>query len=315
MRVVDLSNVIAGPTIGATLARYGAEVIKVDAPAAQYAPNVTVLYGIAANAGKRSVLLDATDGDGIDDGGGGGRAAVETLIARADVLVANATSASLGRLGLGGGRLHTLNPRLVLARFDAWGGPRDGAGARASHLGYDDNVQAALGIMERFGGGLGRVEEHAHVGTIDVIAGIGGALAATAALFMRARAERGGDGAAAAALAAGTLVARALASCAQIVQYPFCCGDPRVLEREARRASTRLGPECRGEHALLRCYECADGEWLMLAASLLPAAHHAFDPSTWAARGRRAVARAGGRRRPAAAYGGGGGGERRRRRQ
>ena len=243
-----------------------------------------MLYGLAANVGKRSLLLDVTDDPrpaqgaeaaaakgaagvanaaaegGDSGGGGGGRQAFHALLRRTDVLVANATTASLERLRCAPADLAAVNADLVLCRFDAWGGPREGEGPRATHVGYDDNVQAtplpttkaspslpssplilhlsrlglvyqplcpfvpcaplplcpslplyispshalplsrplalsrprpplptrpldlapprplqaALGIMERFGGGLGRVEEHAHIGTVDVIAGVSG---------------------------------------------------------------------------------------------------------------------------------------------
>jgi len=70
------------------------------------------------------------------------------------------------------------------------------------------------------------------------------------------------------------LVARSsLASLGQVVQYPFCCGDPAALAAEAEASTATLGPQCRGEHALLRCYEAADGEWLLLHASLHSCQH------------------------------------------
>ena len=312
--------------------------VKLDAPSPSYAPETTVLYGhppphhhlhlhshrplaltltlhgqvlygLAANVGKRSLLLDVTDeppaesataegatsataegvavgaaegtvaategapgASGAAAGGGGGRGAFHALLRRSDVLVANATAASLERLKCTPADLAAVNNDLVLCRFDAWGGPREGAGPRASHVGYDDNIQAALGIMERFGGGLGRVEEHAHIGTVDVIAGVGGALSAVAALYLRevrARGRSGGAGVGGAergGRGGGVLVARAsLAALGQLVQFPFCCGVPKELAAAAEASpSATLGPQCRGAHALLRCYAAADGEWLLL---------------------------------------------------
>ena len=173
--VVDLTNVIAGPTIGSTLARFGARVVKIDLPVPTFDPWNSVLCGLHSNRGKESVLLDARS----ELGG----SALRRLLARADVLTVNASEHQLARLGLTGVDLAALAPGAILCHLDAWSGPAGGPWRQRS--GYDDLVQAATGIMARFGGGLDTPEEHAHFGTIDVLAGLAAAAATSFALYAR----------------------------------------------------------------------------------------------------------------------------------
>ena len=221
--------------------------MRIDPPVPTYAPDVSVFYGLAANTGKRSVLLDVMHPDG--------RRALEDLLRDADVFVVNCTMPCLQRLGLTPAELARINPRLVLARFDAWGGPT-GRGRMAQYNGYDDCVQAGQGIMSYFGG-LQTPEEHAHIGVIDVCAGVAGAAATVAALLERARTGR-------------VRVARSsLAAVGQYLQLPFMCG--------VMRRSVRGKLDCRvGEHALHRCLRASDGWFLVVLPSFDPHDKAAF---------------------------------------
>jgi len=238
LTVLDLTNVIAGPTIGGTLARFGARVIKIDSSLPSFDPWTAVLYGIYANRGKESGLADLKSP--------GGKELLRRLVPLVDVVTINATSTQLDRLGLGFEQLRDLNPRVILCHLDAFGGPR--VGPRSEYPGYDDLVQASTGIMARFGGSLATVEEHAHVGTIDVLAGLCGAFATSLALWRR---EQTGKGE----------VARAsLAAAGQWLQVRFMyefAGRPEFNEPSGR--------EAKGEGSLYRCYRAADG-WLFFAA-------------------------------------------------
>jgi crotonobetainyl-CoA:carnitine CoA-transferase CaiB-like acyl-CoA transferase len=206
VKVIDMTNVIAGPTISTMLARFGCEVIKVDSPHPLYAPDVTVIYGIPANIGKKSVLLDVKTKEG--------RRALECLIKTADVMVLNTTMRGLERMGISYDDLGKINPTLIITRFDAWGGPDEG-GEFSEFLGYDDNIQASTGIMIRYGGSHDTCEEHAHVGTIDTIAGVCGAASTLYAILKRQQ-----EG----------IVCEArtsLAAVSQYIQYPFIvAGEP-----------------------------------------------------------------------------------------
>jgi crotonobetainyl-CoA:carnitine CoA-transferase CaiB-like acyl-CoA transferase len=237
VRIVDLTNVIAGPTIAGTLSRFGATVAKLDPTTPSFDPWNAVICGLQANRGKRSLLADVGTADG--------RALLRRLLVGADVVTVNATDRQVAALGLAPADVKDINPELILCQIDAWGGPH--RGPRSDAPGYDDTVQAATGIMARFGGGLDTPEEHAHFGTIDVLGGICGAFAAAVALFTRAR---GG----------GADVARAsLAAAGQLIQLPF------MYDREGRPPFDEpSGRDVLGERASYRAYEAADG-WLFLA--------------------------------------------------
>lgn len=252
IKILDLTNVIAGPTIAGTLARFGAEVTSIDPPEPSLDPWNSIVFGMQANRGKKSVLLDLKSVEG--------QAILDRMLPDYDVVTINASDEQLKRLGLSLERLHRRNPELILCQFDAYGGPRPGP--RSDHPGYDDLVQATTGIMARFGGGLETPEEHAHFGTIDVLGGYCAAQAIGVALVKRAN----GHG--------GSLARSSLVAAGQLIQAPFMYDYPG---REPFDEPS--GREVKGAHALYRCYRASDG-WFFLAVDRerrLDAFCHALD--------------------------------------
>lgn len=238
VRVLDLTNVIAGPTVGTTLARFGASVISVQPVTPSVDPWNAVIFGLHAHRGKRSALLDLRKPAGQE--------ALRRLLDKADIVTMNGTDAQRDALGLGPDRLKQINPRLVLVQLDAFGGPR--RGPKSDHLGYDDLAQAATGIMTRFGGGPDTPEEHAHLGTIDVLSGYCATIACAAALHRLDRTGTGG-------------IARAsLAASGAMIQTPF-------MHDFAGRGpfDEPAGREARGDGPFYHGYRAQD-DWIFLAA-------------------------------------------------
>ncbi|MEO5653508.1 MAG: CoA transferase [Marmoricola sp.] len=238
LKVLDLTNVIAGPTIGSTLARFGAEVTLVQPVVASVDPWNTVVFGLHAQRGKRSVLLNLATPEGQES--------LAKLLADVDVVTMNGTDEQRDRLGLSPQRIEALNPRLILVQLDAFGGPT--RGPKSDHLGYDDLAQAATGVMLRFGGGMETPEEHAHFGTIDVLAGFTACVSLGAALERRNLTGRGG------------IARTSLAAAGNLIQAQFMFDHDRrePFDEPSGREALGWGP-------FYRCYEAADG-WLFFAA-------------------------------------------------
>ncbi len=239
VRVLDLCNVIAGPHSAGYLARFGAEVIKLDPARPLFDCWNTVIFGMSHMRGKRSVLTDLASPAGRD--------VLERLVKTVDVVVWNAVDSQVKKMGLDLEGLRAMNPKAVFCQLDCFGGVRHGP--RSDYLGYDDLVQAATGIMLRFGGSMDTPEEHAHVGTIDVMCGFAASLGIAAALYQQA--TRGRTGRARTSLSALSALA----------QIPFCydfAGRPAFDEPSGREA-VGYGP-------LNRFYRTASGRFIVICA-------------------------------------------------
>ncbi|MGV1926576.1 CoA transferase [Agrobacterium tumefaciens] len=240
VKVLDLCNVIAGPHSVAYLARFGAEVIKIDPSKPLYDCWNTVIFGMSHMRGKQSVLLNIGSPDG--------RIVFEELVRSVDVVVWNATDRQVKAMGLDAESLKALNPQAIFCQLDCFGGVR--TGPRTDYLGYDDLVQSATGIMLRFGGSMDTPEEHAHVGTIDVMCGFGAALGIAAALYQKSRTG---------------VIGRprtSLSALTGLAQIPFCYDY-------ANRGpfDEPSGRETKGYNALSQLYETASGDHILLCAS------------------------------------------------
>lgn len=238
VRILDLCNVIAGPHSVGYLARFGAEIIKLDPAQPFYDCWNTVIFGLSHMRSKRSVLTDISQPRG--------REIFEELVRRSDVVVWNATDKQVERMGLAEEEMKRLNPRAIFCQLDCFSGVKPGP--RTNYLGYDDLVQATTGIMLRFGGSMDTPEEHAHVGTIDVMCGFGASLGIAAALYQNLKTGEVGR------------VKTSLSALSGLAQVPFCYDyERRGLFDEPS------GREVNGYDELSRFYSASDGVVLVSA--------------------------------------------------
>src|ERR1700722_12491619 len=119
VRVLDLSQIIAGPACSRVLADLGADVVKIESPAGDLCRTVPpIIDGIGAlyaqmNAGKRHLCVDIRSP--------GGAELVARLAERSDVLVENFRPGALRARGLGYEALAARNPRLIYLSISGFG--------------------------------------------------------------------------------------------------------------------------------------------------------------------------------------------------
>lgn len=185
LRVIDLTQVIAGPFCTRLLSDLGADVVRIESRDGDIMRRLPIAYGADGstafaqyNVGKRSVGIDLKDPQGRD--------LTLRLAEHADVMVENFRPGTLDRLGLGWDVLRERNPRLVLCSIGLFGT----TGPYAHLSGHGMVAEAYSGLMSLTGDEGG---PFTHFGTPlgDMNAGVHALAAIGAALFQRQQTGRG----------------------------------------------------------------------------------------------------------------------------
>ena len=184
IRVLDVTQVMAGPFCAMLLCDMGADVIKVESPAGDSSRRMAGARGSdsasfnAVNRGKRGIVVDLKAPGGAD--------VLRRLASHADVFIENYRPGVLGRLGLGYDALRELNPRLVYASISGYGQ----TGPAAHKGGFDLVAQGVSGLMS-VTGEPDRPPVKVGVPLTDLGAGLFAACGILAALHARARTGEG----------------------------------------------------------------------------------------------------------------------------
>jgi CoA:oxalate CoA-transferase len=179
IKVLDFTNVLAGPYCSMILANMGAEVIKVEKPGSgddsrAFGPHINgeSVYFLSINRGKKSIVCNTKTE--------AGREVFMRLASKVDVLVENLKPGAMKRMGLGYETLRQINPGLVYVAVSGFGH----SGPYSQRPAYDMIVQAMGGIISITGEPGG---PPVRVGTSigDIVAGMYGAFGAVSALYQR----------------------------------------------------------------------------------------------------------------------------------
>jgi crotonobetainyl-CoA:carnitine CoA-transferase CaiB-like acyl-CoA transferase len=184
--ILDLTRVLSGPYCTMLLADMGARVIKVEQPGKgddtrAWGPPFLEgesAYFLSINRNKESVTLDFKHPEG--------RAVLDRLIAKSDVVVENFRPGTLAKVGLEYQALAARHPRLVYCSISGFGH----TGPRWKEPGYDAIMQAEGGLMSITGSADGP-PYRLGVAIVDIVSGMFAAYGIAMALFARERTGRG----------------------------------------------------------------------------------------------------------------------------
>ena len=235
VRIMEMTNVIAGPFAGRLLADLGADMIKFESLYGDISRPAGGAGFIALNAGKRSVSANTRTREGKD--------VARRLAAVCDVILANMRPGATDRMGLDHDTLIELNPDLIESHVTAYGWD----GPYAGRPGVDPIAQAITGLQHAQGGYDCPPVYLAMLAPCDYTGGALGALGTVLALLARKRfgvAQRVDTN----LLAAGMVV-----------------GVDGFMRYEGKMPRPLPGREQLGVGPLRRLYRTSDG-WIVVAA-------------------------------------------------
>jgi len=182
VKVLELAQIMAGPTCGLMLADLGAEVIKIEKipggdDTRRFLPpdiNGEAAAFMMMNRNKRGMALDLKTKEGVE--------VFKRMVKQADVVVENFRKGTLEKLGVGYEELKKINPRIVLCEISGYGR----TGPYADKGGFDLIAQGMSGLMSITGESKGKPPMKVGAPVTDITAGILAATGVLAALVSRA---------------------------------------------------------------------------------------------------------------------------------
>jgi len=171
VRILEITNLIAGPTAGRILADLGADVIKLEPPEGDMSRPIGRTYFYSVNFNKRSIAIDMRKPDA--------KRIVQAIAAKADALVANLRPKATERMGIG----PAINPRLIETHLTGYGW----TGPYSHRPGIDPLAQALMGLSRAQGGKENPPVFPAQLAPTDYTTGAMGAFGTILALLERKR--------------------------------------------------------------------------------------------------------------------------------
>ena len=187
IRVLELAQIMAGPTCGLMLADLGAEVIKVEKipggdDTRRFLPpdiNGEASAFLMMNRNKKGVAINLKEAEGIS--------ILKKMVKQSDVVIENFRKGTMEKLGIGYDELKKINPKIIFCEISGYGrtGPYSEKG------GFDLVAQGMSGLMSITGESKEKPPMKVGAPITDITAGILGSMGVLAALINR---EKTGEG-------------------------------------------------------------------------------------------------------------------------